>query len=220
MKTPILFVKFGQKEHIEELQNEGVLYLNTVEFFKNLESEQGTRGDLLEGASELKNFFKDDKAILTISPGEKEEIKINLTKAQFRQFQSYQGNIFSLYSILNNEKKVLEVEFEESMKSFGDTALIITNVNNFLARVQNELQKMNLKFKCGVVDYYNSKERNVKNLNIFKKSSDFQNQNEFRIFVENPINEPLKIRIGSISKISTVVKSEKLTKLKIETIKT
>jgi hypothetical protein len=68
LKTPMLFVKFEYKEHIEELQNEGILNLNNVEFFKNLESEQGTRGDLLKGASELKNFFKDDKAILTISP--------------------------------------------------------------------------------------------------------------------------------------------------------
>lgn len=184
-----------------------------------MESEQGKRGDLLEGVSELKNFFKEDKAILTISPGEKEEIKINLTKAQFRQFQSYQGNIFSIYTVLNKDKKVLEVEFDESMISFGDSALIITNVNDFLTRVKQELEQMNLKFKWGIVDYYNSEERSVKKLNIFKKSLEFQNQNEFRIFVENPINEPIKIKIGSINKISIIVKSESLTKLKIEKIK-
>ncbi|MBJ2175545.1 hypothetical protein JBL43_14935 [Aureibaculum sp. A20] len=220
MKTPILFVKFGQKEHIEGLQNKGLLYLNTVDFFKKLESEQGARGDFLEGASEIKNIYEQDESILTINPGGKDEIHLNLTKAQIRQFFNYKGNIFSLFSIFNNKKETQEIEFEKSMKSFGDTALIITNVSEFLKRVKLELDRQKYKFDWRLVDYYNENERNLKELNIFSKASTFQNQNEFRIYVENVNNKPLKIEIGSIKEISYIVESEKLTKLKIERIKT
>ncbi len=76
MKTPKLFVKFGQKIHIEELQNKGLLYLNTVDYFKNLETEQGVRGDFLEGASELKNIFQEDQSVLTINPGKKMKLTL------------------------------------------------------------------------------------------------------------------------------------------------
>ena len=72
----------------------------------------------------------------------------------------------------------------------------------------------------GDVDYYNAKEKSIKKLGIFNKSSDFQYQKEFRIYVKNPINEPLKIEIGSINEISKLLKSEDLTKLKIERKKT
>jgi hypothetical protein len=220
MKTPILFVKFGQKDHIEELQNKGLLYLNTVDFFKNLETEQGVRGDFLEGASELKNIFQEDKSVLTVNPGKKDEMNFNLTNAQIRQFFNYEGNIFSLFSIFNNNQETQIIEFEKSMKSFGNTALIITNVNEFLKRVKLELKKRKFKFHWGLIDYYNENERNLKELNIFKKASTFQNQNEFRIYVENENNKYLKIEIGSIKEITYLIKSEELTKLKIERIKT
>ncbi|MGJ8734915.1 MAG: hypothetical protein ACSHW4_17285 [Cellulophaga sp.] len=219
MKTPILFVKFGQKDHIEALQNKGLLYLNTVDFFKKLESEQGTRGDLLEGATEIRNVLEKDKSILTINPGAKSEIKINLTKAQIRQFYNYKGNIFSLFSIFNNKEETQVIEFDKSMKTFGETALIITNVNEFLKRLKLELEKQKFKFIWGIVDYYNENERNLKELDIFSKASTFQNQNEFRVYVENVNNKPLKIEIGSIKEISYIIESEKLTKLKIERIK-
>ena len=220
MKTPILFVKFGQKDHIEELQNKGLLYLNTVDFFKNLETEQGVRGDFLEGASELKNIFQEDKSVLTFNPGKKDEMNFNLTNAQIRQFFNYKGNIFSLFSIFNNNEETQIIEFGKSMKSFGNTALIITNVNEFLIKVKLELKKRKFKFHLGLIDYYNEYERNLKELNIFKKASTFQNQNEFRIYVENENNKSLKIEIGSIKEITYLIKSEELTKMKIEKIKT
>jgi hypothetical protein len=220
MKTPILFIKFGSKEHIEKLFYEGVLFLNTVDYFKKLESEQGIRGDFLEGASELYNFYEKDKAILTINPKQKDEIRMNITNAQMRQFHSYQGNIFSLYSIFDNEKETQKIEFDKTLKNFGDTALIITDINDFLLRVGKKLKEKNFKFYWGDVDYYNAKEKSIKKLGIFNKSSDFQYQKEFRIYVKNPINEPLKIEIGSINEISKLLKSEDLTKLKIERKKT
>jgi hypothetical protein len=220
MKTPILFVKFGKKNHIEEFQNKGLLYFNTVDFFKKLESEHGTRGDFLEGASEIKNIFEQDKSVLIINPGGKDEIKFNLTKAQIRKIVNYKGNIFSLFSIFNDKKEIQEIEFKKSMISFGNTALIITNVNEFLKRVKLELDKQRFKFNWGLVDYYNENARNQKELNIFSKASTFQNQNEFRIYVENVNNKPLKIQIGSNKEVSCIIESKKLTKLKIERIKT
>ena len=42
--------KFGKKEHIEQLYREGLLYLNTLDYFTRLEGD-GVRGDKDEGLS-------------------------------------------------------------------------------------------------------------------------------------------------------------------------
>lgn len=42
------FLKFGKKEHIEAFRNKGQIYMNTLDYFRNL-PEEGLIGDRFEG---------------------------------------------------------------------------------------------------------------------------------------------------------------------------
>lgn len=50
-KTIIAFAKFGAKNHMEDLVNNGTIFLNTIKNFKQFEDD--FRGDKNEGVSEL-----------------------------------------------------------------------------------------------------------------------------------------------------------------------
>ena len=45
-------LKFGEKEHIQELRNNGLLYMNTLAAFTQLESNMA-RGDCFEGSTTI-----------------------------------------------------------------------------------------------------------------------------------------------------------------------
>lgn len=52
MGEPATLVKFGRLEHLQQLQNEGLLYMNPLRCFWKIEDEE-LRGDPADGISEL-----------------------------------------------------------------------------------------------------------------------------------------------------------------------
>ena len=46
--TVYAFVKFGQKEHLESLQNKGSMYMNTLGYFIKLESMSGDKDEAMD----------------------------------------------------------------------------------------------------------------------------------------------------------------------------
>ena len=63
-------LKFGVKEHMEALYEEGLLYLNTFAYFKELEYSGDGRADIYEGVTEYYSGEGFDNLKLTISFGE------------------------------------------------------------------------------------------------------------------------------------------------------
>lgn len=57
-----LFIKFGEKENIEQLQKEGLLYCNPIEFFKNCENKEQL--DLNENATKI---LQGDKCVIYLT---------------------------------------------------------------------------------------------------------------------------------------------------------
>ena len=39
----MIYIKFGKKEHLESFRNEGIIYMNTFQYFKNCEDKK--KGD-------------------------------------------------------------------------------------------------------------------------------------------------------------------------------
>ena len=60
-------LKFGIKEHMEALYEEGLLYLNTFTYFKELEYNGDGRADIYEGVTEYYSGEGFDNLNLTIS---------------------------------------------------------------------------------------------------------------------------------------------------------
>ena len=218
MKDDICYlIKFGAKKHMLDLFENGNLYLNTLDYFKNLE-EKGNRADKLETAIANKVFKEKDNYTLTIKL--KEEIKFKIVDANLTQYQEFQGNLFCLYSIklddiLNNNYKIDARVLEDENYSYS---VLITNVSEFLSRVAKELEKREINFSWKLIKYYNPNKDN-KNLTVFNKSNEFDFQKEFRIVVKNLKKKELILNIGNLKDIATLNRTEILRDLKIEYIK-
>ncbi len=59
------FVKFFEKEEYIDEFRKGRLYMNRLSYFRDLESEEGTRGDKAEGTA---GVYQPQNVILTLSP--------------------------------------------------------------------------------------------------------------------------------------------------------
>ena len=69
-KNYIGFLKFGEKEHMEALYNEGLLYVNTFDYFKTLEPALDGRADYYEATEEYYAGDGLENISLTIECGE------------------------------------------------------------------------------------------------------------------------------------------------------
>ena len=96
------FIKFGSKQTITDLYENGTIYCNPVQYFRTLEDK--FRGDSYEGASFIKNY---PPGKFTISIDGK-EIDHEFNYLNFHVKEAYEktlGNIYSLYCL---SSKVLQ----------------------------------------------------------------------------------------------------------------
>ncbi len=202
IQVPYFLIKIGQQKYIEALRNQGHLYLNTVNYFKGIEEAQ--RGDANEGVGRIEqvNWLKiqiGDKIIEM----KKDQPLNRLVNAQLRITNpELQGNIYSMISI-SSDTTANEAINDERNSILGDTFLIITNVSEFIKRINNQLKILGLKPQYGYVSYYDPNIHNG-DLNIFQKEIRFKHQSEFRLFIEHQINSVLQFKIGTIEDISRI----------------
>jgi hypothetical protein len=52
MEQPGTLIKFGKLEHLQQLQDKGLLYMNNLPYFWNIEDEE-LRGDPLDCAAQV-----------------------------------------------------------------------------------------------------------------------------------------------------------------------
>lgn len=203
-KIPVIkmFLKFGKEEHIKDLLENGTIYMNSIQFFRKFE-DNGLRGDIYEGISELRNL-----------PSGEFEIKSLNYKGKYVSFQireSYEevlGNIYSLYAISSfNIPNPLKFKINKKNKKFGTHCLLVKNNPEFLKRIEETLKKSGLKFRHGFVEYYDKDKMNGK-INLFQKPKEYKYQNEFRFYVERESTEAIKIQIGDIRDIAEIYKIE------------
>jgi hypothetical protein len=197
-------IKIGKKYHIDSLRNKGLVYLNTIKHFKEVEGNDERR-DEHEGADRIAqvNYLKikgeDGKEYEFF----KDSGKMGLTSAQFRSFnQELKGNLYCMIGI-SPEAELVDERLDERNKELGDTILLIREPIVFLERLSNEIQRMGLKHYMGFVAYYNEKVYQG-NLNQFNKTDKYKHQNEFRVFIEYEKDEPLVLNIGSLREISEI----------------
>jgi len=205
-KTAMALIKFGELEHMQKLYKDGEIFLNTISYFKNLEDKK-LRGDRDENitqnlqSSKIKLFINGNHV-----KGVSGSIKIN----------DYQKNkfthVFSM-SALCSDAEIINPVFDGKVKEFGGEAVFIYNVKEFLSRLinaSNQLIKEGILecFEADVVKYYDFGKHHG-NLDSFSKSQDYSFQKEWRLCMRLFDNSsPCIIRIGNISDIAEIIKSE------------
>lgn len=96
-----------------------------------------------------------------------------------------------------------ENEIRYQIQSFGDSVLLIMNPNIFLSRIHKELDRLGFQnHRSDKITYY---ENNYSgDITPFMKNEKFKHQSEFRIFVPNEKQEPIRLNIGSLHDIASL----------------
>lgn len=211
-----LFLKFGSKQNIQKLIENGEVYFSSLEEFRVIKNSKN-RDDSYEGTLSLKHFSKEDKYTLKINPNKDNEIKIHINKGELKTFlPDIKEKVLSLYSIKYGD--VFQKDFKIDERIIRDTkyeyCVIITNPIEFLNRVTKELDKREISFRGKSIKYldYNIDQNS---LDLFSKSKEFNYQNEYRIVLYNIDFRDYKLYIGNIEDIAVIYKTKNLKAISI-----
>lgn len=199
-KQEFALFKFGESEHIESFVNEGLLHMNTLRYFRDLEAKcDRVRPDRDEGSTWC---IQANKAAISMKPRDA-WIKVGTILGPIRTTDGREDitNVFCMFALHTNpvsEPLVHEKNFE-----FGDTFAVLTNPVEFLRRVNEAAVCESLSVHKGLVEYFNSSTYHGP-MGPFRKFSEFAYQSEFRIAIEGGKNEPLRLKIGSLLDIAKI----------------
>jgi hypothetical protein len=220
-KRIIFFVKtFEKEEHANDFLG-GTLYMNNLNYFKSLEDKGDGRHDKYEGATA---WFPPQKIINIDING----VKINSSDLDdpvvIHKHSLLAKHVFCLHAgCVDGAKQCTTAAFEKQLRihpkniSLGQVSVVITDVNNFLEKVKNAVILQNMKMRRRLVEYYDPNKINgifPDENAAFQKRKCFSHQKEFRLLIESNLNNlnPLKLPIGSIREISTIMSIEDLNK--------
>lgn len=207
-------IKFQCAKKIEYLQK-GTLYMKSLEYYRNQEKETGddTVGDLFEGMFHIKDGYASIPEM-----GVCEKLSDTLMKTSFSD-----SFVFCMFSTLPKIKSFqYSQEQKEKLAGFGDTALIVTNREEFIRRVLQAVLRDKLKGCHGFVRYTDEKVDSAEYLisllkygvgySAFWKRRKYAYQQEYRFLIEPPITgkDYYELSIGSIEDISVVIPAEKV----------
>lgn len=203
MSTLFCLLKFGKKEHLELLMNEGEIRFSPIQHFRHSQEEE--RSDDLEGAVRVVN-----EELLTIEIEHSTLGKRSFTPVpgSLRKLTYYDSRFigcFSSYAVtdgLFDDKETHIVD--ERMLSLGDHVLVITEPKEFFHRIKQSFQDLKMQFGYKYVRYLDLDAKGEIEIDLFTKRPSFSHQSEHRILVVLEKEEPLYIRIGSIKDLCSI----------------
>ncbi len=212
-KNYIGLLKFGTKEHMEMLYNDGLLYLNTFDYFIKLEDNGDGRADRFEATEEyyagkgLENITitlgTDDEQFTLTREGGTLSVAMNINCPEY-------SHLYSMTSIdtvwaLENDLLLDERNFADGK----DYVVIIHNSNEFIIRLTEKLKENQWGAKLGFIEYIDEF-NHYGDMGCFKKFDKFSYQNEWRLAIkQNNIIEPITIKLGSLKDIAHPPQSKK-----------
>lgn len=206
----IPLIKFQSEDKIKRLQD-GLVYMNTLEWYRKHENSNGDMviGDSFEGMM----HFNDAELFL---PDLGETIKLNDNLMKTTHSNDY------AFCMLGVNPNLMTFKFTEKQKremlSFGDTALLILDSDEFIKRMEKSAKEKGYKLYKNFVKYFDEQKDHVdiflslmlgkQNIAFWKRES-YAYQNEFRFVIsaEGLTDEHLELEIGNIKDISAIMKT-------------
>jgi len=225
MNNIFCLIKFGKKEHLENLMNNGQMRFGAIDAFA--QSKEKERGDKFEGALNIMNgqFSKIEynhpdigRGSFTPTPNTLGTI-IHFTDDPYYCFSSY-ALTSGCFKDTDNHK------IDERMSEFGEFSLVIKEPIIFLEQVKKKLKHLNLKFAYKLTEYKDYNQEGTFGVNLFSKTNDLQHQFEHRILIQSERREKeIFLEIGSIadfcflSRTDEMLQTEFIAKRRQETTK-
>jgi hypothetical protein len=205
-----LLLKFGEKEHIEKLLNEGTIFMHRLGHYVELEKDELQkelkRADRYEGLyaryrPESVKIIVDGKEI----EGLAEFVDIRLNEIMDKYV--YCMAAIKIERIYDYKAGKIPKLIPEELEKFGDHCTVIFATGEFVKRFRETFDVEQLDF-VSYVDLKNTEGR----IGPFKKDLAFQNQLEFRILVKNHTNSksPMIGQIGSLEGLAFNMETKSL----------
>jgi len=175
MGEPGTLIKFGQQEHLLyllQLQDEGLLYMNHLPYFWEIEDEE-LRGDPFDCIAEVE---RGPKIGFTLSDGKELFMEGNWT-LRMHPPEPQRINIFCMYAL----RPLVEGTFsvDERNFRFGEHALVLINRDEFMRRLESMLKPQRIIAKADLVEYVD--DEYTGKLGPFRKLGRFTYQFEWRL---------------------------------------
>jgi hypothetical protein len=197
----MILLKFGQRDHLEQLRNRGLLHMKPQRYFREMESD-AARGDRFETTdrvfqpSELRSLRvkrKDSLSETVITPDRLVgPVLISLDKAPC--------NIYCMFAITEPATPLVD----ERNFQFGDSFVVILHTASFLDRMCSAAAARGFHYESGRVQYYDPIKCSGET-GPFRKPATLSYQNEFRFIVRPGSSSPINLEIGSLADITSEV---------------
>lgn len=188
--------KFGERKYIEPFVSEGLLYMNTLEYFTKLEAET-VRRDANEGVASIHQPHR-------VRIGFKKNIEDPYTligplagPVLFRGRDSLLPNVFCMFGL--RASAAIPLVDPRNFK-FGDTAVLLKDGSEFLRRAKQAALDSGHEMKYHMVEYVDETSY-CGEMGPFRKCSAFSYQSEVRLALLPGIGGPYKLRLGDLSDI-------------------
>jgi hypothetical protein len=201
MDQPGTLIKFGKLEHLQQLLNDGLLYLNNLPYFWKIEDDE-LRGDPFDCAIQVVRGPKVTMAV----PGGKEVILCTDYTMRITPQEPEKINIFCMYAL----RPLIEGTFPVDAKNFrfGDHALLLMNRDEFMQRLEAKLKSERVMGEADLVEYVDDKY--TEKLGPFRKFNRFSYQHEWRLVCYDGPGNHREVRIGSIRDIAVILPAEEI----------
>jgi len=206
-------IKFMPEKYIDSFLDEGLLYMNTLHYFRTYEdSEESLRGDEHEG---LSASYSPEKIQMSIKGKKLEGI---ISKIDERPLHVDEIKLFCMTALTND---ILEkgLFLDSRFLNFGDKAVVIEGQGliSFFEKLRERVKDdtsifaIDSSYKTnGLIEYIDRDEHHT-DLTVFHKFKEYSWQHEFRIAFERPYNDGhLPLRIGSLRNIAYVADTKEL----------
>ncbi|ALS32993.1 hypothetical protein PTRA_a1840 [Pseudoalteromonas translucida KMM 520] len=210
-----VLIKFMDEEYVESFINEGLIFMNNIQFFREYEdSDPALRGDAKEG---LRASYLPENITLELNGRTLTALvgKVELRESHQNETNIYSMTIVSDADILDAGEKGLYLS--EDFNKFGNKAVFIggSDINIFWNRVTEAINNNEDLFTleenvAKKVTYVDASEHHSE-LNVFTKFSEYKWQHEWRVALKQISSSgPLELRVGNLSDIAHITGTKSL----------
>jgi hypothetical protein len=151
-----LFIKFGEKEYMKKLFEEGELFLNTVDYYtKQKNKEIGDSWEDVVWTCPITDFeARVNNTVITAPSGSLQIHEPNLSQNLYCLWSLDDDIVLDTMNKDDNSVIIDTRDYNDFVNNSEVCYVVITNLEAFIDRVKNELNKRNLKSKFGSVEYF------------------------------------------------------------------
>jgi hypothetical protein len=201
MSYQVALVKLLPEEFAEDFLN-GSLYLNTCGYFSQLDQGDVVRSDPHDGVMEARQVLE-----VAIQDPNGSWIPIGGVQNPiiFHSDEISNLNILCFYMLTDRP----EDKFNDRNLEFGNVAIFISNLPEFIQRVRRAAVVSKWAVAQGPVEYVERKTHDGL-MGPFRKFDDYSYQSEFRFIFTTGKHIPLRLEVGNLRDIVHVTSSTKV----------